>query len=127
MFHTHTIQGIINRCSRSEISPLTGTPTATKLPMKFFPFYHSLTGNGAYELKVEMTRYDGEYREGTYSKVSVTGDFYTLTLGEWNPLDTHQFDDFGAFHNNSAFSTPDRDNDTASWTHLASDLGQFGW
>ncbi|XP_055884348.1 ficolin-1-like isoform X1 [Biomphalaria glabrata] len=69
---------------------------------------HQLTSQGQYELRIDMT-YQKQNYYAFYScfKVDNETNQYRLTLGEFQG---NVANDFGN-HNNTMFSTPDRDND----------------
>ena len=80
-----------------------------------------MTSNRAYKLRFDMEDWDGNTRYAEYATFRVTSeaDNYRLLLGSYSgtaSIDQAADKDLGLlYHNNTQFSTYDRDNDLASF------------
>ena len=96
-------------------------------------YLHYLTSNRAYKLRFNLEDWDGNTTYAEYSSFRVTSeaDNYRLLLGDYtgNASADQAFDISGGFlyHNNSQFSTNDRDNDLDASSSCAQAYNQGGF
>ena len=71
---------------------------------------YALTSQGAHELRIELTDWEGNTKFARYSNFSVSGpsDFYRLTVEGYSG---NAGDSLTQYHNGRRFSTRDKDND----------------
>ncbi|KAM4664112.1 ficolin-2-like [Discoglossus pictus] len=72
---------------------------------------HSLTSTGTFQLRIDLTDFDNQYSFATYNSFRISEELenYKLSLGSFTGGNAGN--SLG-FHNNRAFSTKDRDNDS---------------
>ncbi|KAK3792506.1 hypothetical protein RRG08_010128 [Elysia crispata] len=83
---------------------------------------HNLTNQNAYELRVDVRTKNGQDFYNTYTSFKIENEtaLYTLRLGSLSGGTIGEVPGRGfSYHNNMAFSTPDRDNDKLSSENCA--------
>ena len=84
---------------------------------------YQITQSGKWQLRIDMEAFDGDMAYATYDSFSVgpASTNYRLTIGDYSGNAGNSL----AYHNNSAFSTKDRDNDV--YDNSCSDLYKGAW